>query len=752
MYDLYKTPRLVRQVLLVVFLLAVLGAQVVSAQTALPPCTMSLISELPNDNDGIEQDVDIDKDGDGLIEICDLEGLYEMRYVPDGSGYTTSTTAGINRTGCSSTCTGFELTRNLDFSDDGSYRTPANRVIYTVNNADDTGWEPIGTSSNPFNARFEGNEHTISNLRINRSMDNIGLFGVTDTATDIADIGLLNVRIIGGTSVGGLVGDNSGSITQSYATGSVRGTNLVGGLVGDNFHSIAQSYAMGSVEGTNQAGGLSGRNTLASIMNSYAASSVSGNFDVGGLVGFNNGGSITNSYAAGFVSGTNSVGHLVGLHRGSITNSYATGLDDLVGSSSGSPTITNSSTQTLVQLRTPTTATEIYSDWSTAVWDFGTQNDLPTLKNVPEVVSAQVLPPCTMSLISELPDDNDGVPQVMDVDKDGDGLIEICDLEGLYEMRYVLDGSGYSTSPTDIPNYTGCPSICTGFELTKTLNFTSGNSYRTPANKVIYTSGNGWEPIGNTENENSFNTRFEGNGHTIFNLRINRRNMGDIGLFSFAGARANITNIGLLNVRIIGGDRVGGLVGRNNGSIMQSYATGSVQGINNVGGLVGVNSSSITNSYAARFVSGNSNIGGLVGFNSGSITNSYATGSVSGFIRLGGLVGNHRGSITNSYATGSVSGRGIKGGLVGFNMGPITNSYATGFDMLVGVNPQTATESSTQTVMALETPTSATGIYKNWDPDVWDFGTQNDLPTLRNAPEIELIRIRARVFLEGPLQ
>ena len=177
MYRLYKTQGLMGQVLSVIFLLAMLGAQVVSAQTPLPPCTRSLISELPNDNDGIEQAVDIDKDGDGLIEICDLEGLYEMRYVLNGLGYRTSPTDTINRMGCPSggNCRGFELTRNLNFTNNDSYRTVANTATYTVG----SGWEPIGTVSagtletpglvNPFNTRFEGNGHTISNLMINRA-------------------------------------------------------------------------------------------------------------------------------------------------------------------------------------------------------------------------------------------------------------------------------------------------------------------------------------------------------------------------------------------------------------------------------------------------------------------------------------------------------------------------------------------------------------------------------------------------------
>ena len=255
MHYLYQTQRLAGQVLLVVFLLVVLGAQVVSAQD-LPPCTESL--DL-TDSDNVPQNMDVDKNDNGLIEICDLEGLYEMRYVLDGSGYSTSPTTTPIRTGCPTRgCTGFELTRNLSFTDDASYRTTANRVTYTAG----SGWQPIGTSSNPFNAEFEGNGHTISNLRINRSTNNIGLFGITGARANIANIGLRNVRIIGGTFIGGLVGANVGSITNSYAMGSVEGNNEVGGLVGSNSLSITKSYATVSVSGNDRVGGLVGINFL----------------------------------------------------------------------------------------------------------------------------------------------------------------------------------------------------------------------------------------------------------------------------------------------------------------------------------------------------------------------------------------------------------------------------------------------------------------------------------------------------------
>ncbi len=218
MYDLYKTPRLIGQVLLVVFLLAVLGSQIVSAQTTLPDCTKSLINlpEYAKDDDDVPQNMDIDKDDDGLIEICDLEGLFEIRNNLTGRG--------TMEQGCPTEgCEGFELTRDLDFTDDDSYRTTATKVIYTTNFDDeaDLGWEPIGDFDDPFNAEFEGNGHTISYLMINRRRESeIGLFGGTDTQAKIANIGLLEVDIRGNNAVGGLVGDNAASITQSYAAGS----------------------------------------------------------------------------------------------------------------------------------------------------------------------------------------------------------------------------------------------------------------------------------------------------------------------------------------------------------------------------------------------------------------------------------------------------------------------------------------------------------------------------------------------------
>ena len=157
--------------------------------------------------------------------------------------------------------------------------------------------------------------------------------------------------------VGGLVGVNSGNISNSYATGTIYGgddngefyyIDVMGGLVGQhNSGTISRSYATGQVNTYGTAiGGLVGENG-GSIIYSHASGNASGGASIGGLVG-NNHGSIDQSYASGNVGASDFVyqyynygprgtssGGLVGSSTGSISNSYATGNATAVSSAGG---------------------------------------------------------------------------------------------------------------------------------------------------------------------------------------------------------------------------------------------------------------------------------------------------------------------------------------------------------------------------------------------------------------------------------
>ena len=320
------------------------------------------------------------------------------------------------------------------------------------------------------------------------------------------------------------------------------------------------------------------------------------------------------------------------------------------------------------------------------------------------------------------------------VDADKNGLIEIYTIEQLSNMRHNLAGTSYRDTEGGTHNTTGAPttlaSNCTtatdpdgdgtmtylcGYELARSLDFSNADSYTSDSvdhclrpldtattitacidtdantqlaqgNVVASASGvnTGWAPIGdNSTNDTTsrFSAIFDGNGHSISNLYVNR-STDYVGFFGYSTGA--LRSLGLRQVYVSGANYTGGLAGRAIGAITFSHVTGSVSGSgNHAGGLVGSASGAITLSYATGSVSGTgNNTGGLVGFVSGAITSSHVTGSVSGAANTGGLIGSaFEATITASYATGSVSGAAGSinvGGLAGDASGSITASYATG--------------------------------------------------------------------------
>ena len=186
-----------------------------------------------------------------------------------------------------------------------------------------------------------------------------------------------------------------------------------------------------------------------------------------------------------------------------------------------------------------------------------------------------------------------------------------------------------------------------------------------------------FSPIGGYDS--GFTGTFDGNGHTISNLTIDRPGGANEGLFF--GMDGTVENLTLRDVDVTGGEAVGGLAGVSTGIITESRVTGEVNGDQRVGGLVGVAwAGEIRDSRSEANVTGNLLVGGLVGQNEpdSTVTKSSATGEVSGSDERwdGGLVGTNAGEVRDSYATGDVANGG--GGLVGLNNGEVRDSYAIG--------------------------------------------------------------------------
>ena len=322
-------------------------------------------------------------------------------------------------------------------------------------------------------------------------------------------------------------------------------------------------------------------------------------------------------------------------------------------------------------------------------------------------------------------------------DTDRDGLIEVSRLMQLNAVRWDLDGDGLPDSSSGMAGYAaafpgaldgmGCPdSECSGYELISDLDFDTNGNGRADAGDDYWNDGEGWAPIGDDFGV-AFESFFDGGGHTISNLYIDRRDAEYVGLFGntghsgsnyFVGLNNNIRDLALVNVDVQGGSDTGGLVGSNGLVIAACSVTGVVSGSLNVGGLVGDNfSGTVIASYSTASVAGGPRTGGLVGSNfSGTIIASYSIGSVSNdFGDVGGLVGSNfadRGTTRDSYWDTQTSGQSESDGGEG------------------------------KTTSELQSPTGYTGIYENWNldldedgvgDDLWDFGDASQYPRLRHG-------------------
>ena len=665
---------------------------------------------------------DYDANDNGLIEIRNLDQLNAMRWDLDGDGDPDATstaadyllafpdreTGAAGRMGCpSGNCAGYELMADLTFPPEIS--SPHNP------------WTPIAN----FATTLNGNGHTLTGANINITTAHDAAFiGNLTASSTVQDLGLINFNVTstspGGQSNGILAGSvaSGAVITSVYADGgsltvSANQSNG-GGLVGNLGGILKASYSTASVNVTGtpsalHAGGLVGNINTGQIITSYAAGSVTStaaNATIGGLVG----GGITLTPAPLLITE-------------SYCDTVATGQPDCVGIAPG----VSIGSYTTAQLQSPTDYTDIYLNWNLDLdgddsldwpWNFGSSHDYPTL-HTPAQRQAATPPPT-------------------DYDADDNGLIEVSTLAQLNAINWDPDGDGnprvanpYGTAfggrYTATSTRMGCPSgICQGYELKADLIFPADTS-------SLYTP---WSGI------STFNTTFDGNGHTLTNLNISSG--GIAGMFQELGGSGVIRNVGIINPKVT--------------SILLSIYTGALVGRINSGGRVDASYVQGGRITAAGDTGPSSGLGGLVGESATGTTirSSYSSAEVTttntsttGALNIGGLIGGLNGSLIDSYAYGPVipesttSGSHISGGLIGYigAHGSVTNSYcdteASGVPVCIASSRLLLPG---KTTAELQSPTGYTDIYEYWNRDLdgdsnpdnpWDFGTATDYPTLR---------------------
>ena len=294
--------------------------------------------------------------------------------------------------------------------------------------------------------------------------------------------------------------------------------------------------------------------------------------------------------------------------------------------------------------------------------------------------------------------DGDGIVNTEDADDDNNGLIEIHNLDQLALLRDDLNGNG--TDDGNIDEITsvgsvGCPAAgCSGYELTRSLNFSDAASYADGTVNTAWTTGSGWTPIGSCSVAKRvctpYTAMFDGGGYAIVDMFITAEDTV-IGVGLFGVFNGSLQNLHLRNATVRGGAiAVGGLVGNGENARYENLSVTDISVMSpsatSVGGLVG-NGVSTTIRYASVSglnVDGDDNTGGLSGDSADStILYSYVSGgNVSGGSRVGGLLGSVANSnIRYTYASGvDVFGSGNQiGGLIGYGQGAFTRyTYVSG--------------------------------------------------------------------------
>jgi len=623
---------------------------------------------------------------------------------------------------------------------------------------DGKGWKPIGTDGNAFKGTFDGNSKTISDLFINRpDEEDVGLFGRIQDGV-IKNVGLESVNVTGKKSVGALVGYSWKGLIESdtqpqpsgsktYSHGIVTGEEDVGGLVGNNYggtvnqcESSARVFHVsnasngdrwragglvglnsgpvlhcdynGEVNGDRQVGGLVGHNAILTGRVELCGGkySVNGNLEVGGVAGRNMG-DIRWSSFTGEVNGILISDGLVALNEGATGNAYSsdTALQGLyVGGVVGVNNGTVEECTSLGSVYGEDYVGGVAGANNGNVDDCGSDSEVTGTDHVGGLVGANggsYVSRCSFSgdvtgdsNVGGLVGHNKGTvtnshynydevlineqhmitlgalsaddfEDWMDGDKSLDVTKKLTQQDGYYVINDVDDFKKLLAFGQD---------SSLKFRLTNDLDLGSDRNFYIP-----YLAG-----------------EFDGHGNKISNLNLDFDSVSNVGLFGYlAGGMVN--ELGVENVDITGFEAVGGLVGWNEeGTVSDSYSTGSVTGETQVGGLVGGNNGTVTNSYATGIVAGSMGvgglsawggyghppsipggqyIGGLVGANFGLVSNSHSESYVIGNEYVGGLVGvNYYGSVTDSYSVASVTGMNIVGGLVGLNEGgTVINSHSS---------------------------------------------------------------------------
>ena len=176
-------------------------------------------------------------------------------------------------------------------------------------------WEPIGNSNKKYQGTFDGNNKTITNLYINASQNNMGLFGYASGSTiknltfEYANV--TNTEPYTGILVGKAVKGSTFQNIKISETCQMKGDMDTGGIAGELQGNASNCVNYGNVTATyRNVGGLVGYFTSGTIQDCANYGDVKGPECVAGMAGFVSSGKIQNVFSYGNVSATNSTQYI----------------------------------------------------------------------------------------------------------------------------------------------------------------------------------------------------------------------------------------------------------------------------------------------------------------------------------------------------------------------------------------------------------------------------------------------------------
>ena len=285
-------------------------------------------------------DIDDDSMKENVYEISNAGQLYWF------AGLVNGTLDGVEQNTLANAILTTNITVNENLLDSLQYDAENN----VSNGSDFISWTPIadwmGNHTTQYSGTFDGNNKTVSGLYFNGDSTCIGLFGSSESDGNIKNVGVVDSYFKGNDSVGGVCGNNAGTITNCYNAGNltaIESSATIGGICGyNNGGTVANCYNTGTVTATGpvaSVGGVCGCST-APISNCYNIGSVtaaSSDADISGICGYyfgpikncyyladtedENGGKTTAQFASGEVAYLLSQGCTVGEGEDAVTYS-----------------------------------------------------------------------------------------------------------------------------------------------------------------------------------------------------------------------------------------------------------------------------------------------------------------------------------------------------------------------------------------------------------------------------------------------